>query len=130
MKLIRLPVAIIFFTIAIALLSGCSNSGGWLPTIPNEPAKVVDAISDSHICWGLWQFTADPVNETLDVTQLRTGNLHLNALPFLEPPPLVNLTLDSIQFNGDIVEADIGLRHPFLGLDEFTGFDIYLASPG
>jgi hypothetical protein len=55
---------------------------------------------------------------------LRAAEFHLNALPFLEPPPLVNLTLESLKFNGDIVEADIGLRHPFLGLDEFTGFDV------
>ena len=92
--------------------------------LPDEPAKAIESASESHFCWGLWQFIADPVSETLDVIQLRTGNLHLNALPFLEPPPLVNLTLDSIQFNGDIIEADIGLRHPFLGLDEFTGFDV------
>jgi hypothetical protein len=46
------------------------------------------------------------------------------VLPFLEPPPFVNLTLDSLEFNGNLIEADIGLRHPFLGLTEFTGFDV------
>ena len=40
------------------------------------------------------------------------------------PPPLENLTLESLAFNGNMVEADIGLRHPFLGLTEFTGFDV------
>ncbi len=50
--------------------------------------------------------------------------MHLNALPFLEPPALVFLSLETLQFNGDIIEADIGLRHPFLGLTEFTGFDV------
>jgi hypothetical protein len=50
--------------------------------------------------------------------------MHLNALPFLEPPPLVNLTLESLIFNGNIIDANIGLRHPFLGLSEFTGFDV------
>ena len=48
----------------------------------------------------------------------------VNALPFLEPPALVNLTLDSLEFNGNIIDADIGLRHPFIGLTEFTGFDV------
>jgi outer membrane protein assembly factor BamB len=77
-----------------------------------------------HQLWGLWAFTADPDAATLDVVPLRTGGMHINALPFLEPPPLVNLTLESLKFNGDIIDADIGLRHPFLGLTEFTGFDV------
>jgi hypothetical protein len=76
------------------------------------------------MCWGLWQFIADPEAATLDVVHLRIGDMHLNALGFLEPPPLVNLTLESLEFNGNIIEADIGLRHPFLGLTEFTGFDV------
>jgi len=92
--------------------------------IPGEHAKSIEAASDSHLCWGLWQFTADPANETLDVMQMRTGNLHLNAMPFLEPPPSVYLTVESLQFNGNIIDTDIGLRHPFLGLDQFTGFDV------
>ncbi len=45
-------------------------------------------------------------------------------LPFLEPPPFVYLSLESLEINGNIVEADIGLRHPFLGLTEFTSFDV------
>ncbi len=61
---------------------------------------------------------------TLDVVPLREGNMHINVLPFLEPPPLVNLTLETLQFNGNLIEANIGLRHPFLGLTEFTGFDV------
>lgn len=73
---------------------------------------------------GLYQFTANPAAKTLDAIPLRATELHLNALPFLEPPPLVNLTIENLQFNGNIIEVDIGLRHPFLGLNEFTGFDV------
>ena len=68
--------------------------------------------------------SADPVKQTLEITPLREGDFHLNALQFLEPPALVNLTLESVKFNGNVVDADIGLRHPFLGLNEFTGFDV------
>ncbi len=81
-------------------------------------------VHSSHQNWGVWQFTAVPDERLLDVVQLRTGNMHVNVLVFLEPPPLVYLTLDSIEFNGDIIDCVIGLRHPFLGLDEFTGFDV------
>ncbi len=100
---------------------GCSQGADVV-----NPANVesIHYGDNSHQLWGIWQFTADPVAGTLDVVQLREAGMHLNALPFLEPPPLVNLTLESLIFNGNIIEADIGLRHPFLGLNEFTGFDV------
>ena len=38
---------------------------------------------------------------------------------------LVYLTLESPpQFNGNILDVDIGLRNPYLGLNQFTGFDV------
>ncbi len=111
--------------VLITLLTlGCST-GGNAPLTPDVQAGNRDVSGTaSHCIWGYWQGTIDPANETIDFTQLRAAEFHLNALPFLEPPPLVNLTLESLQFNGDTIEADIGLRHPFLGLTEFTGFDV------
>ncbi len=111
--------------LAVAFIFGCSG-GTAQPVIPSEsqpPANTADSIS-SHSLWGLWQFTADPTAGTLDVVPLRTTDLHLNALPFLEPPPFVYLTLETLHINGNIIETDIGLRHPFLGLNQFTGFDV------
>ncbi len=110
-------------SIAFIAFTGCSSGGMETAMIPNEPMDMVRS-ETSHHTWGLWQFIADPEAGTLDVVQLRAGNFHLNALPFLEPPPLLNLTLESLEFNGNVIETDIGLRHPFLGLTEFTGFDV------
>ncbi len=107
--------------LAALMAYGCSGGGTYDPVAPVE--KTSDALN-THACWGYYQFTADPAAGTLDVVPLRTSEFHLNALPFLEPPALVNLTLETLQFNGDIIETDIGLRHPFLGLTEFTGFDV------
>ncbi len=112
----------IFITL-IFLMMGCS-SGTPLAPAAEAPLERATTISTSHFSMGVWQVTIDPVGETVDAVMLRTGNFHLNALPFLEPPALVNLSLDSLQFNGNVIEADIGLRHPFLGLHEFTGFDV------
>ncbi len=117
----RLTITTIIIA-AVLLMVGCSGSGT-APTAPIEE-RAISTIESHHYTWGLWQFTADPVARTLDAVQLRTSNLHLNALPFLEPPVLVFLSLDSLEFNGNIIEADIGLRHPFLGLTEFSGFDV------
>ncbi len=116
-----------YLTIALIILAllfaGCSGNGG--NTVAPEPVAAIEGSSAaSHQFWGLWQFVADPAAQNLDVVQLRSPSMHLNALPFLEPPALVNLTLESLEFNGNIIEADIGLRHPFLGLTEFTGFDV------
>ena len=117
MRRVLLPLIII----ALIAILGCSGGG----SSPVTPASHTPQVSSSgHFPWGMWQFTADPAKGTLDITRLRSADFHLNAMPFLEPPALVNLTLESLKFNGNIIDADIGLRHPFLGLTEFTGFDV------
>lgn len=102
---------------------GCSNATQ-TPSSPDiDIEKGVQALS-SHSLWGLWQGVIDPSAKTVDFIRMRGAEIHVNVLPFLEPPPMINLTLDSIEWNGNIIDADIGLRHPFLGLTEFTGFDV------
>jgi len=116
-------IRMLVLLLVIALIAGCSSSGISDVTAPFETGKEA-TVGNSHQLWGYFQFIADPVAGTLDVVPLRDTAMHLNALVFLEPPPLVNLTLESLKFTGDIIDADIGLRHPFLGLTEFTGFDV------
>ena len=116
-------ISVVILLVAVLALFGCSSGGGADVVLPDEQSRETSGMS-SHQLWGMWQFTADPVAQTLEVVPLRDVGMHLNALPFLEPPPLVNVSLESLEFNGDIIEAYIGLRHPFLGLNEFTGFDV------
>ncbi len=101
---------------------GCSSDNG-ASILPDEP-RAIELSASSHYNWGMWQFKANPGAQTLEVVPLRYVDMHLNALKFLEPPPKVYLTVESLAFNGNIIEADIGLRHPFLGLAKFTGFDV------
>jgi len=113
---------LIFLSIILIIAGiGCSGSGGNV-VVPD--AEKVAQVDKSHALWGLWQGVINTEAKTIEFVPLRCSAFHLNALPFLEPPALVNVTLESLEFNGDIVEADIGLRHPFLGLTEFTGFDV------
>jgi len=114
---------ILMLLLITALIAGCSSSGTPNMTIPDAKGDA-QTVGNSHQLWGYFQFRADPNAGTLDVIPLRDTAMHLNALVFLEPPPLLNLTLESLKFNGNIIDADIGLRHPFLGLTEFTGFDV------
>ncbi len=109
------------------LALGCSGSA--VDTASPDVTTDIGAIhstagGNSHSLWGLWQGHIDPVAQTIDFTQLRAAEFHLNALPFLEPPALVYLSLETLHFDGNIIDANIGLRHPFLGLTEFTGFDV------
>ncbi len=105
----------------VVIIAGCSSGGG-TPLLPGNGTNADH--SRSHGIMGLWQFTANPAEGTLAFVPVRVSEMHVNVLPFLEPPPLLNLTLESVEFNGNIIETDIGLRHPFLGLTEFTGFDV------
>lgn len=81
-----------------------------------------------HQCWGLWQLLVDRANETIDVVPMREVDFHLNALGFLEPPVLkyVNLDWKTLKFDTEknSVEVVVILKHPFEGLQEFTGFDV------
>ncbi len=113
---------IMIITLICAVL-GCSG-GGDNAIAPVEPTSRDVETTGSHVLWGLYQFKADPVAQVLEAVPLRMADMHLNALPFLEPPMQVYLTLENIGFNGNIIEVDIGLRHPFLGLDKYTGFDV------
>ena len=118
----------IFIGIILLLfvVAGCSGNGTENPIIPEE--NTVEAAAGnggSHALWGLWQFRIDPVAKDIEMVPLREAMLHLNTLPFLEPPPFLYLSIESeLEFNGSQLDVDVGLRHPFLGLNEFTGFDV------
>ncbi len=111
------------FAVAILLAAfGCSGgSVSPVETAVNESPRIVES---GHMPLGLWQFTADPGNESLDAVPLRMGEMHLNALHFLEPPPYLYLTVENLHFSGNVIDVDVVLRHPFLGLNQYTGFDV------
>ncbi len=106
---------------------GCST--GMNSTAPEaapvDPGDNAASVSEGHSIWGMWQFICDPVQGTVDVFALRDAELHLNGLKFLEPPAGLYLSVEgSPHWTGNVLDVDIGLRHPFLGLPQFTGFDV------
>ncbi len=108
--------------ILLVFLLGCSTSSQ-VTTPVTESNRDASEIAAHHL-WGLYKFTADPDAATLEVEPVRMGDMHLNALFFIEPPAGKNLTIENLHFSGDTIDLDIGLRHPFLGMTEFTGFDV------
>jgi hypothetical protein len=89
---------------------------------------VVTATPGSTACFGLWNIVIDKATGSVDVTEIRNGNKIINVLGFMEPPPFVNLNIDwgtlVIDPPTNTIAVDVIFTHPFVGLDEFTGFDV------
>lgn len=122
----------VFFTVIILLLvasAGCSGGNGINPVSPDTRAHAVDAHTSGMLPVGLWQFAADTHTGTMDIVQLRSAELSLNVLPFMEPPPLLNLTIDwdTLDIDGEnsYIGVDVVLSHPFVTPEGiFRGFDV------
>jgi len=119
----------VLLALAVGLVAAAwACSHGTAPTEPStvETAKPAEAAaSNPHGLWGLYAFACDPAAGTVDIQPLRDAELHVNALHFLEPPLNINVTLESKpKINGNILDIDIGLHHPFLGQNIYTGFDV------
>ncbi len=117
-------LSIIIFTM---LGIGCSSSSS--PTIPgqsNEEPGIISGDAHSiHNMLGMFTFICDPATETVDVIPMRAADLHLNALKLLEPPALILLTIEGpVKITGNILDVNIGLRSPFPGWLQYTGFDV------
>ncbi len=128
------------FIAAIALLPilvifGCS--GGTSPILPGlaSPAYTagqsngLDGIPTKAV-WGIWDVIIDP--DTMDVTivPLRNAEFTVDVVMFLQLPDgnpanlQIQVTDTSDFFTEGILNVDVGLTHPFPGLDQFTGFDV------
>ncbi len=105
---------------------GCSSGTGDPVGVDTglQTANAIPAGDGIHSLWGLWEFKLDAATQTLEAVPKREADIHLNALKFLEPMPYLYLTIDGISIEGNIVKVLLGLRHPFLALDQFTGFDV------
>jgi hypothetical protein len=115
----------IFLVLIITLcIFGCSGETNDA-TVPPAETGYIGHNAAAHQLWGLWQFRIDPTAEQVECAQLRSGELHLNALSLLEPPANVNLTIEGVpQFSAGNVTIDIGLHHPADGQVALTGFDV------
>jgi len=114
-------VAIAVFTFSV--IAGCS--GGNLPTTPANHEISSGPTGGSHTSLGLWQFTIDPVNESIDVVPLRSEQLHMNGLAFMEPPVGTSLAIDQIvEMTANEVTVDIRISHPYPGMDFACAFDV------
>jgi hypothetical protein len=75
--------------------------------------------------WGKWQLYFPVSRDRVDVTPLRTGQIHLNATKLLEIDCPDCLQVKNIKNNGDgTINMDVTIRHPWPKNTEFTAFDV------
>ncbi len=115
--------------LAILIFSGCSGGAGIAPAPVEEPAKQADEQTGTTGIWGMFEVGVDVNAGKVELTRLREADLALNVLGFMEPPALVNMTIDfdtlQIVEEENYIGVDVILKHPFVTEEHvFNGFDV------
>jgi len=107
---------------AVASPSGRADAGsGSLAAYGSSRAE-----TSPRVIWGIYEITLDPETLTADVVPSRLAMGHFNVRRFLEEAPCSHcLVLTKIKMLGPReFEVDAQLRHPFVGHNYYTGFDV------
>ena len=116
---------LILATLVIAFIYGCSGGGGENPVIPVDVPKVAESSSNLHLL-GFWNVVVDTNAGTIEAIDMRSSDLIINVLGFMEPPPLVSLNIDFgtliIDDINNQILVDVIFSHPIPDA-VFMGFD-------
>jgi len=123
----------IVFVLAAIFLFSCSGKVS-SPVIPENSNPTGHRISadtqNSRVLWGIWDISIDTNSGTVEAVPVRGVEFRANVTMFLQPPTgsLANLKFENLDlddyFSDGLIELDVGLTHPFPGLDMYTGFDV------
>jgi hypothetical protein len=129
--------------LAVLLAISCSGGGSSNPVLPGQPDLTSDrsqttGAGDIKALWGVWEIGIDPATWEVNIIPLRGPQYTVDVVTFLQKPlgNPANLTIQvtdtSEWLSQGLIGVDVGLRHPFPGLDQFTGFDVYgvFVAPG
>jgi len=119
----------------ILALSACSGSSS--PVVPgNDPgdqftsSRETEVFENNRVLWGFWDISIDAASGDVDIIPMRTAEVNVNVTQFLQPPVspqnMISLELhpDLSEFETGYFVLDVGLRHPFVGLGQYRGFDV------
>jgi len=111
--------------VALSIISCSVGNGSAVTPAPGDGLIAAD-IAGKTTCIGLWQVAIDE-SGNVDVADMRSSSFILNALGFLEPPPMTKLKVKFstlvIDAKNKRVEADVTLTHP-LAMPRYRGFDV------
>jgi len=123
------PVALLVAGILAVACSG-SNVPPVLPDT-NQPASAAHSEALTKSLWGVWQIDIDTSTWEITATPLRGAQFTVDVVTFLQKPAgnpqnlSIKVTDVSEWLTLGLIDVDVTLRHPFPGLDEYTGFDVY-----
>ncbi len=120
------------FMILCALLVGALSCarGAMDPVTPESspPLTIPSASAQAanRCLFGIWVFDVSADRSSVDVRPIRAAEWHFNIRTFLENGPCTDcLSLVGLHPQGNgILDVDIRIKHPFVGMDRFTGFDV------
>jgi len=118
---------LICLLVSVSCAHGTSTSPATprFPDITRDQTRQSDTISPGHNLLGYFSVSIDPATCTVETIPMRSPAWHLNAIRFVEPPSGVShLSFSNIEIEGRRVSVDVGLYHPFGGLQQFSGFDV------
>lgn len=121
---------VLLFVIAIGFISGCGSGNS--PVAPdntgNEKLSVISPVSRGRSLWGVWDCYLDPSDNTIHSVPLRTAEFTANVNNLLESKSgnliISDLDLSDLPTEG-LVNCTVSLQHPFTGLDQYHGFDVW-----
>jgi hypothetical protein len=121
----RNPLPTILVVLLVIFDVSCSQGKSGITTPDIDGAKDEAGGWGTKYLAGLWHVQINPATGSYDIASLRSSELILNVLGFLEPPPLsgVNIDLDSLVIEPPEIQVDVILSHPIPD-PVFMGFDV------
>jgi hypothetical protein len=113
----------------LAFILGCS--GGFSDPVspgPVQPAiapKASQIVNNNRHLWGIWSIEVDPALGTVDISPMRSADLHMNMVHMMEVAPCndcIKIKINS--FSPPTVSLDLTLKHPVKDNLTMTGFDV------
>ena len=120
----RSIIVCLVFILALAFMISCSGGSGDVVTPPPVDRTPVAEPTGTTNLLGLWQVTVDTNAGTIEAVDLRSSDLMINVLGFMEPPPLSSMSIDfgSLVFADPLLDVDVIFTHPIPD-PVFMGFD-------
>jgi len=124
-----LPILqLVLVSAVLTFIISCAGGDPATPSPTNADAVTGQSTgTGNHMLWGYWEGYIPESHDTIELVPVRGSQFHLNVRRFLEETPctdciiISNIVVDSSE---QTLSADIQLRHPFPGLDKYTGFDV------
>ena len=118
----------VFCLVMIFAVIGCSgakdHNGFAVPTFPQKTEA--SGVGQNRLLWGAWDVLIGADHSSVEISPLRSAEMHLNVIKMLEIYTCVQcLTIKNVhQVEPNVLEADVSLKHPYPGLIKYTGFDV------